>query len=1755
MAPIKYATFSNLVNVAATRLETMKENVQAMQNVSPLTPTQIQKLHAYIMEATKKQQAYQGNLERVLEVITDEEMAKPQFIKEQNIVMELTTDIISMARGLLPPDVPPSPSTHSDVSIASPLSHATAQVSLPRLSLKHFDGNPAQWLSFINLFDTAVHRNAGLTNILKLQYLLTHVSGEPLNMIKSLDLTAENYVSAYQILRDRYHNPRRLQALHLNAVLDLPKITAGDSKGIRAFLNLYAEHSQALKGLNSDITSDSNVLLAALLLRRLDTVLSRNLEAFRANKQEAVHTLPQHSTIIDFLELECTIAEDSCLNSPLQSFSKRITSAPKTKQGSRSSPVAMVATSDTTQISDAATSSLRPCFVCLQTTHKIYTCPKFQDLKINERFKLVRDNNRCTCCLGAHSRSACKSLNVCQKCRKRHHTLLHFPHKDDTLSPVEAHTQSHSAERGHVSMTSQAPLQHSLQGSTTVLLGTTLIQLTATNGRTQVFRSLLDSGSTSHFISERAAKILGGPRLHANLQITGIAHSSTHTRGRVDLNIKSLSGKLLASSQPMFILDKISVTLPRACLLPEVFARAQSYLLADPSFHLPGAIDVIVGASLVPQLMTNESYSLGPNMPHVIGTQLGFIVMGEAPCTPPVSPTLKCDHATTLLAVNELDLHSSLQRFWTQEEPPIHTQKSEEEILCDEHFAATHTRDAHGRYTVSLPFRKDAPALGDSRLAAERRFRSLEHKFKSQPHFKTLYTQFMEEYCSLGHMIKLSSFDSNLPHYFFPHHGVLKESSSTTKLRTVFDASCKTSNGLSLNDILLQGPKLQTNICDLILQFRVHNVVFVCDVRQMFRQIRVDPASQRFQCIVWRSSPEDELSVYQLTTVTYGVKSSPYLAIRTLHQLAEDEGHDFPDAARVLKEQTYVDDVLGGGETLEEAKALQAQLIDLLARGGFELRKWFSNEPQLLEQLPSTHLETPGFLCSSELPHFSILGLQWTPTSDNFIYQISMPQESCTKRQILSCVAKIYDPCGFLAPITMWCKCLMQLLWTLGLGWDDVIPAELLTKWQTFVSQLPLIEQIQIPRRLLLSQALSVQLHGFSDGSEAGYAAVVYLRCELPDGSIIIRQLIAKTRVAPLKKMTVPRLELCAAHLLSQLVSYCKTVLSHVPITAHYLWCDSRVALTWLQTPSYQLKTYVANRVAQTQALVPSHWWHYVKSEDNAADCASRGVLPAHLQDLDSWWNGPSWLQDSADKWPINEFRAIDLASTSEVKDVPLTVLVAAPQEEWDLLLRFSSWDKLQRVTAYVLRFLNNARRKSTKRLGSLTVDELNSSRLCLIRLVQKNSFAQDISALKRQHSPSFKLQRLSPFLDSGGLLRVGGRLSKSQLPWDAKHPLLLPKKHHVVDLLIIHYHVCHLHAGAQLTQALISQRYWILSARSKIRSVIYRCLRCFRLKPRTTSPMMADLPAPRVTPAKCFLSTGMDYAGPFTIKTHQLRGIKHLKSYLCIFVCLSTKAVHLEVVTDLTSQAFIAALTRFTCRRGKCTDLFSDCGTNFLGADASLKKTFSRFFSSFSQEISRQVMALEINFHFNPAAAPHFGGLWESAVKSAKHHLRRAIGDQVLTLPEFETLVTQVEAILNSRPLTPLTADPNDLQALTPGHFLTGAPLVSVPEDELHHVPSNRLKHFQLVQAMHQRIWRRWQMEYLHTLNQRSKWTSEAQDLKVGDMVLVHTPTPPLSWPLGRITQVFPGSDNIVRVVEVKTATGSLRRPVVKVSPLPLRD
>jgi hypothetical protein len=429
------------------------------------------------------------------------------------------------------------------------------------------------------------------------------------------------------------------------------------------------------------------------------------------------------------------------------------------------------------------------------------------------------------------------------------------------------------------------------------------------------------------------------------------------------------------------------------------------------------------------------------------------------------------------------------------------------------------------------------------------------------------------------------------------------------------------------------------------------------------------------------------------------------------------------------------------------------------------------------------------------------------------------------------------------------------------------------------------LNQLEIPRQTTSNQnPIGFELHGFCDASERAYGACIYIRSLNTATPHQTRLHCAKSRMAPLKTITLARLDLCGALLLSKLIASLRQSLN-LPIAKTYCWTDSQILLSWLAAEPATWKTFVANRVSEIQVLTKNCVWSYVNTKDNPADVISRGCSPSELIDSPLWWHGPS-LNFANDQELPEQRRVVAVAITSEKMLPP------------DFLTQFSSLRKLQRVLSYCLRFAENCRKPITKHTSPLKVSELERSILIILKNVQHQAFSTEIKELEggRQVSKKSRLISLNPFLDDSGLIRVGGRLRNSGAHSDVKHPIVLPKCK-ITELIIQSEHISLLHAGPQATLASLRQRYWPISGSSVVRRIIHNCLKCFRANPTTSSQLMGDLPKDRVQPARPFLSSGVDFGGPVYLKEGRGRGKRTVKGYIALFVCFATKALHLELV------------------------------------------------------------------------------------------------------------------------------------------------------------------------------------------------------------------------------------------------------------------
>ncbi|XP_058801527.1 uncharacterized protein LOC131670157 [Phymastichus coffea] len=496
------------------------------------------------------------------------------------------------------------------------------------------------------------------------------------------------------------------------------------------------------------------------------------------------------------------------------------------------------------------------------------------------------------------------------------------------------------------------------------------------------------------------------------------------------------------------------------------------------------------------------------------------------------------------------------------------------------------------------------------------------------------YHEFMSEYENLGHMRRLTAEELTAhqgPAVYIPHHGIWQHHDRGRKLRVVFNASRPTSSGYSLNDALHAGPKLQGHVTTVLTRWRLHRYAFCADIQMMFRQIRVRPEDVHLQRVLWSQDADSPAHHYALQTVTYGEACAPYLALRTIRQLCADEGSRFPLAREAAENDLYMDDFLSSGHSLEATRRLRDQLIALLTAGGFHLRKWVASDPALLEDIAVDDRLRPNWVHLSADGPVTELGVGWSPTTDRFRFRPPAsphPGLQLTKRKVLAELSSIFDPTGWLAPITLVAKMIVQDLWRAKLSWDEILPQAWQDKWSAFRSTILAATEIDIHRWIGLAPDKNLQLHAFADASRRTLAAAVYSRVTDKDGSVTTALLNARTKLSSIKslqsastgrlRMTIPRLELRAALIASQLLTTTASALK-VPISACHLWSDSRVALHWLQSDEPVGNDLVDNYIAHVQELIAGAALHHVPTTDNPADIASRGVGSDALKDHRLW--------------------------------------------------------------------------------------------------------------------------------------------------------------------------------------------------------------------------------------------------------------------------------------------------------------------------------------------------------------------------------------------------------------------------------------------------------------------------------------------------------------------------------------------------------
>ncbi|XP_072398174.1 uncharacterized protein [Diabrotica undecimpunctata] len=791
------------------------------------------------------------------------------------------------------------------------------------------------------------------------------------------------------------------------------------------------------------------------------------------------------------------------------------------------------------------------CFVCNSNSHKVYSCQQFLNLSAQERMQKVKNKGFCLNCLASgHMSNSCSLSSNCKTCNKIHHSLLHISHPSENISrqsSYRSNSESQPAQNQFVrNSRHQRPNQHSSQftsenihanlqnnsvpnaipqglpdtqnlpgpsnisshsvysNNLQILLATALVTVYDVENNPISVRCLTDSGSQVSFITDTLAKRICYSTYTRNLQISGIAQTSSVSNKMVDLKIYSNTYPGKNFNLSCAVLESITCQHPQVALDLNLLKIPKNIKLADPHFCTPSDVDMLLGADIYFDLVTYGLIKLGPNLPILQNTHLGYIVGGNIPYSRytmlgsnaiPSKNNAHSHYSNISLHVQTADLDSLLKNFWEIEETKpltsIHAKTlTPSEQRAEDIFKSSLTILPSGRFQVDLPLKtpNEYQKLGESFHLAKRRFFNLEKRLNKSDELRHLYTEFISEYVSLGHCkyVPLSKLNESSKHKFFlPHHCVFKHDSLTTRLRVVFDGSMKSTSNVSLNDIMLKGYTAQPDLFEILIRFRLYKYTIIADIVKMFRQIRINPKQTFLLNILWRNSPQEELKCLELQTVTYGTNSASFLSTRCLKELAVRNKEKYPLAADALENSCYVDDILHGANDIETLYNIYKQLSTSLNSAGIPLHKWSSNSSEFLDSI-SSESQKSNYVIKPDNSSNKVLGICWNSQSDMF--SISLPDISSepkyTKREVVSIISSIFDPLGLINPITVSAKLLMQKIWIWNLNWDDKLTGEISSEWLNFLAHIPDLAKLTISRPLLNPLNISrIEIHGFCDAN------------------------------------------------------------------------------------------------------------------------------------------------------------------------------------------------------------------------------------------------------------------------------------------------------------------------------------------------------------------------------------------------------------------------------------------------------------------------------------------------------------------------------------------------------------------------------------------------------------------------------------------------------------------------------------------------
>lgn len=1502
------------------------------------------------------------------------------------------------------------------------------KATLPQRSIPAFSGNPLEYSAFMRAFEYGIEDKTSCAKD-RLYYLEQYTNGEANSLVRSCTHMSpeDGFKEAKRLLRKRYGNKFKIAESFLQKARGWQEIKSEDEKTLSSFAVFLRECYNTMQDLEymQEIDHASHI---QVLVSKLPYKLRDRWRTKTDIIQEEIGRAVRFVDLVEFVEKQARIISNPIYGNVQGDFKNQERKGYGRKQEAKTrNKGASFATLTSSAYKvpppkHQETETKEKCLFCQERDHSLAICTSFQKKTMEQRLKFVKDEGLCFGCLkrAAHIARDCKKKLTCDICQRRHPTALHRKEwdKKEESSNEEAGVEEDKHEEKTVKANcgyTDFSEEDCAQTVVPVMVGTA-------GGPSVLTYAFLDNGSNAVFCSKDLMKKLQIKGQKTKLQIQTLNKESVSDSLILSgLIIRDLDAKNELQLPKVYVQDTIPIAKENIPTQEDI--SKWGYLKNVHIHSIDADVGLLIGRNVPKASEPCQVVGSQSNGPYACRTRFGWAVYGLMK-----KSNFSQKAVVHRVITTEHDTEKQIKKLFNHEFGERLVDEKPEKSIEDHQFLAMMERSSkleNGHYELCLPLRDCSDPLPNNRVQAEARLNQLRKKFQKQPSLFSEYKTFMENIIQQGYAEEVPTKDLNHDRkvWYLPHHSVRHPRKQ--KLRVVYDCAAEF-RGVSLNKELLQGPDLTSSLVGVLTRFREERVAVMADIEAMFSQIKVPKGDRDLLRFLWWPCGDIEKPVleYRMTSHIFGATSSPSCASYALQKAAKDNASPTEIVYDTVMKAFYVDDCLKCLPSEEEAIHLVRDLTRVCQSGGFRLTKWISNSKRVLETVDETERakEVNNIdLEKDSLPTERALGMLWCADSDKFKYKIEMKEKPLTRRGILSTVSSIYDPMGLAAAAILPAKIVLQDLCRQKFEWDQEISEERLSSWQGWLSGISRLEEFQIDRCLKppdFGELSSVELHHFSDASELGYGTVSYLWMQNHSKEVHCTLLMGKARVAPLKQITIPRLELAAATVAVKVNSMLKKELT-IPIDETFFWTDSKTVLRYIRNEAARFHTFVANRVAIIRDGSDVSQWRYVPSEENPADDCSRGMAIDKFLHSRRWLNGPEFLwEHQSARLREDPFEEKIPTSDPEIRVTMHAITTTMRNDSVESLLQhFSSWHKLKKTVAWILRIKQELRERvwstkgktsndpsmevkdgiSTKKsnlhkkgIAALTTKDLRNAEEAIVKYVQRSTFDEEIKVLtsskKDQGSTSrnkalkgsSSLWHLDPFLEDD-MLKVGGRLRRAAIPSEAKHPIILPKESRISELILYDIHESTGHMGRNCMLARLHERYWMVGANAAARKIVGKCISCKKQRARPVEQKMADLPAGRLAAHEPpFSYVGVDYFGPIEVK----QGRSMVKRYGVVFTCLAIRAVHLEKADSLDTDSCINAIMRFISRRGPVKEIRSDNGTNFVGAEREMRKEIDKWNQA---KIHESMLQRGIDWVFNPPSGSHFGGVWERQIRTIR--------------------------------------------------------------------------------------------------------------------------------------------------------------------------